>query len=135
MWVNNRKAGPTKRRGIVAPLVAFLLIGLLGAAAFALDGGFIQDDNRSVQAAADAAALAAATELANYGTAANAETSGQTTALANLQRDFGSGVQFTIQNNSLPVDDGSTNIIAINVPPLSGIALTSNSPEQARIRA
>src|SRR5262245_51396052 len=117
-----------QRRGSVTPLVAVLLVALIGAAAFVLDGGLVQDDFRNVQAAADAAAMSAAAEIANYGTPAGAEASGQATALANLQRDFGTAVTFTQQNNSLPVDDGQTNVIAVNVPPLSGYGPTAMEP-------
>lgn len=52
-----------KRRAAVAVLVAVCLIAILGVVAIALDGGLMLDNRRRVQAATDAAALAAATEL------------------------------------------------------------------------
>jgi hypothetical protein len=52
-----------RRRGIVTVLVAMALIGLVGVAAIAVDGGLLQDNRRRVQAATDAAALAAAQQL------------------------------------------------------------------------
>src|SRR4029079_5486167 len=54
-----------KRRGVVAVLVAVCLVALLSIAAIAIDGGVLLEDRRSVQAAADAAALAAANQLYN----------------------------------------------------------------------
>jgi|SRR6516225_5231411 len=52
-----------RRRGMVATLVCLVLVTLLGLTALAVDGGLMQDSKRRVQAAADAAALAAATKL------------------------------------------------------------------------
>jgi hypothetical protein len=51
------------RRGNVCLLVAFSLVFIIGAAAIAIDGGLLLDDLQKTQAAADASALAAATEL------------------------------------------------------------------------
>jgi hypothetical protein len=51
------------RRGVLTALVAVMLFILLGFTAIALEGGLMQDNRRRVQAAADAAALAAANEL------------------------------------------------------------------------
>src|SRR5262245_66516596 len=63
----NAGRGPL-RKGAVVVLVAVLLVVLVGMLALVLDGGLLQDDRRGAQAAADAAALAAATELfKNYG--------------------------------------------------------------------
>jgi hypothetical protein len=53
----------TQRRGIAAPAVALSLIVLLGVLALAVDGGQLMGDRRQAQAAADAAALAAASDL------------------------------------------------------------------------
>jgi Flp pilus assembly protein TadG len=52
-----------RRKGNVAVLTAVCLVGLLGVTALSLDGGLLLDKRRHVQAAADAAALAAASEL------------------------------------------------------------------------
>src|SRR5262249_15500247 len=52
-----------KRRGGVAPLVALLLVPLLGMAAFAVDMGYICLVKTDLQTAADAAALAGAEKL------------------------------------------------------------------------
>src|SRR6188472_4484966 len=52
-----------KRRGAVAVQVAISLLAIMGVVALALDGGLLRDNKRQVQSAADAAALAAATDL------------------------------------------------------------------------
>lgn len=63
----NRKAH--RRTGAVIVLVAVSLVVLLSIVALALDGGGLLDRRRSVQSTADAAAVAAATELfRNYPT-------------------------------------------------------------------
>lgn len=59
---------PKKRRGTVAVIVALSLVAVLSVVALALDGGILYEDRRDIQAAADAAALAAADDLFNnYG--------------------------------------------------------------------
>ena len=52
-----------KRLGAVVPLVAFSMTMLVGFVAVAVDGGLLLDKRQRVQAAADAAALAAASDL------------------------------------------------------------------------
>jgi Putative Flp pilus-assembly TadE/G-like len=51
------------RRGVVAPLVALCLIAMLGIVALVIDAGLMEDRKRHLQGAADAAALAAATDI------------------------------------------------------------------------
>jgi Flp pilus assembly protein TadG len=53
------------RRGALAPLTALLLIPLLGMMAFAVDMGYITHTQNELQSAADAAALAGASQLTN----------------------------------------------------------------------
>jgi Flp pilus assembly protein TadG len=81
-----------RRRGAVAAQVAIILTALLGVTAIALDGGLLLARQRQVQAAADAAALAAATALySNRGSITSGTpdpggagaTSGQNVATAN----------------------------------------------------
>jgi hypothetical protein len=92
----------------VASLVAVSLVGLLGVVAIALEGGLLFETRRHIQAAADAAALAAATDLyenylANKGADpdGNATKSAKTTAAANGY--------------------SSTNAtVTVNIPPKSG---------------
>ncbi len=52
-----------RHRGAIAVLAAFLLVVLLGMVAFAIDVGYIAYAKAELQRSADAAALAAATEL------------------------------------------------------------------------
>src|SRR5579864_4242346 len=55
---------PTRRsRGQVFPLVAIMMTGLIGMTAFVVDVGAWDRDSRSLQAAADASALAGAEDL------------------------------------------------------------------------
>ncbi|MBV8147469.1 MAG: hypothetical protein JO092_00090 [Candidatus Eremiobacteraeota bacterium] len=60
------------QRGQIVPLVAFLLVGLLGMSALAIDMGFYRYQQRLQQSATDAAAIAAASELAYSQSNANA---------------------------------------------------------------
>jgi hypothetical protein len=98
------------RRGSVTVLIGVSLTAMLAVLAMALDGGLTLEKRRSVQAATDAAAMAAAADLwdhywANSGLDPNgtAAASARTTAAAN---GF---------NN-----DGTTNTVTVNINPLSG---------------
>ena len=112
-----------KRRGVVAVLVAVCLVALLSIAAIAIDGGVLLEDRRSVQAAADAAALAAANQLYNdwatnkgidkYGKAAD---SAFLTASANGY------------NN-----DGLTSVVTVKIPPTSGSFVGNNGYAEVTI--
>lgn len=99
------------RPGNVAVIVAISLTVLLGFAALALDGGLIQHYRRSTQAAADAAALAAASDLfLNYPTNNGADVGGSGATKAKAAA-AANGF-----NN-----DGSTNVVTVNIPPTSGM--------------
>ena len=65
-WKNSR---PQEERGQVIVLVVVMLIVLLGFAALVIDVGYAYYAHRSLQASADAAALAGAQELPNIGAA------------------------------------------------------------------
>jgi Flp pilus assembly protein TadG len=106
--MNPRGIRRPERRGMVTVLLALFLIVCLGIVAIALDGGMMMEDQRTVQAATDAAALAAATDLfvnynVNQGTdpSGTAQKSALTTAAAN---------GFTSSNST----------ITVNIPPKSG---------------
>ena len=99
-----------KRRGTIAVLVAVSLIALMSIVAIALDGGLLLDDHRSVQSAADAAALAAADDLfTNFHINNGLDPSGTAKASA-LATAAANGY-----NN-----DGVTSIVTVNIPPTSG---------------
>lgn len=55
--------GRRRQRGQVFPLVAIMMTGLVGMTAFVVDVGSWDRDSRSLQAAADAAALAGAEDI------------------------------------------------------------------------
>src|SRR5258708_22196278 len=93
-----------RRPGNVAPLVALCLIPITGIAALVMDIGLLRDQRRQAVRAADAAALAGATDLftnysANGGKDVNgtAAKSARTTAAAN---GFPQGVTVTVWPNN-----------------------------------
>jgi hypothetical protein len=103
------------RRANIAVLLALSLTGILGTLAIALDGGLLQDNRRRVQGAADAAALAAATQLfSNYPAIV---------ASNYLTFDPGgkavSAALSSTSNNGFP-NDNTTSSVTVNVPPTSG---------------
>jgi hypothetical protein len=96
---------------VVLVLVALCLTAMLGIVAIAVDGGLLLDQRRRVQAAADAAALAAAIDL-------------YTNFLANGGRDpngtaKASGLSIAAANGFN--NDGSSSVVAMHIPPGSGI--------------
>jgi Flp pilus assembly protein TadG len=102
-----------RRWGTVAVLVSLCLIGMIGVIAIAVDGGVLLDDQHQLQAAADAAALAAATDLyVNYTTNQGADPNGkaaqsaQTTATAN---GFSNGTNGTTVTVHIPPTSGAFN--------------------------
>lgn len=139
------------RRGAVAPLAVLCLALLVGVAALAIDGGTLMESRRHVQAAADAAALAGASDLfANYIThqgidvGKTAQSNALTAASANgFSND---GVQSTVTVNTSPQTyQGGPNVgqtippgyievlIQYNAPPLfSGVFGAAASPIRAR---
>jgi hypothetical protein len=99
-----------RRRGIVAVIVALCLTVVLSIVAISIDGGMLLDNRRQVQAAADAAALAAADDLyINYPLNNGADAKGTAKASA-LTTAKANGFQ----------DDTSGNTVVVNIPPLSG---------------
>lgn len=102
-----------RRRGAVVILFAFLLVPILGMVAIALEGGLMRDSRRRTFSAADAAALAGATELFRY-----------YPKIVQLQVfDLGGAAASAALNaaaaNGYP-NDGTTNQVTVNVPPQSG---------------
>ncbi len=89
------------RRGQIIPLVALLLVPLLGAAALAVDVGYLRYQQRIAQTAADSAAIAGATELPYAGSSYVA--AARSDAAAN---------GFT--------NNGGTIVVTVNNPPASG---------------
>src|SRR5690348_14735372 len=93
-----------KRRGAVTSFAAFCLVGLLGFTAIAVDGGVLLDMRQRIQAAADVAALAAASDL-----------------FANYRTNHGTDPNNTARDAALAVANaqGFTSV-AVNIAPLSG---------------
>ena len=101
-----------ERRGATVVLVAVCLVAIVGVVALAIDGGVLLDKRRSVQAAADAAALAAATDLwDNFATNDGLDPNGTGKACALL----------TATANGFN-NDGVASAVTVNIPPASGIA-------------
>jgi hypothetical protein len=91
-------------------LVAVSLIAICGVVAIAVDGGMLLDNRRRVQAAADAAALAAADDLfSNFGANNGADPSGTANSSA-LSSAAANGFS----------NDGVTSVVTVNIPPASG---------------
>ncbi|MCO6437907.1 MAG: VWA domain-containing protein [Phycisphaerae bacterium] len=67
MSYRRHRADKKRRRGVVAVQVLVLLVVLLGCAALSVDVGLMYNAKADLQRAADAAALAAAEALADYG--------------------------------------------------------------------
>ena len=112
------------RRGSIAALAAVSMLAVLAVLSMVMDGGLLQDKRRSVQAAADAAAMAAASDLwekyaTNSGTdpGGTARTSALRTAAANGY------------NN-----DGVTNTVTVNIAPLAGNFVGVNGYAEVIIR-
>jgi hypothetical protein len=91
---------PLKQRSAsVAPLVALLLVPLLGMMAFCLDAGLLLDNRRRCQTAADLAALAGATDMfINYRQPSSADPT--TAAVNNVTSNGYSSSQLQVNLNS-----------------------------------
>jgi hypothetical protein len=101
---------PTARTGQVAIFVALSLVAIMGTLAVSLDGGAIMSERRHSQNAADAAALAGASDLYyNFWTYSGLDTPGtaKTAALA-----------AAAQNGY--ANDGTNSTVTVNIPPTSG---------------
>jgi uncharacterized membrane protein len=56
-------AARSRRRGVALVLVVVSLVSLMGVLAISLEGGLLLTERRNAQATADAAAMAAASDL------------------------------------------------------------------------
>jgi hypothetical protein len=96
----------TPRSGKILVLLVLSLSVIVGVVAIVLDGGRLQDERRSLQAAADAAALAAGADLyANYWTYQGLDTQGSAAAAA---------------SNSAAANGLPASAVTVNIPPASG---------------
>jgi len=114
----NHKAGKRRGAGTVTVLVAITLTGILGVVAIALDGGLMLDNRRRVQAAADAAALAAASDLfANYASNVGYDNA-TSTAESGVVSDSSGPAALSAKSTALANVPNAT--VTVNIPPLSG---------------
>jgi hypothetical protein len=97
----------------VAVLVAALLTTLLGIMAIAVDGGLLLDNHQRVQGAADAAVLAAATELFVHYPAV------ESTGVYDPNGAAAAAAVASASANGFP-NDGSHSTVTVNLPPKSG---------------
>jgi hypothetical protein len=110
-----RKSPRARRCGLIAVLIALVMTGLLGVVAITLDGGMMQDNRRRVQAAADAAALAAGGQLfANY----------PAVIISNYTITDPGGYAAAAAKASAAANgynnDGTNSTVTVNIPPKSG---------------
>jgi hypothetical protein len=103
MYLSPASLRNPRRRGSVSGFVALCLTLLVAIVAIALDGGMLLSERRHAQAVADAAALAAASDLYLGNSATTAQQSALTTAAANGY------------NN-----DGGTSVITPNLTDVNG---------------
>lgn len=103
------RTAKSRRRGLVAGLVAVCLFALVGVVAITIDGGTLMAMRRRVAMAADASALAAAVDLANNYTSSHGADPNGTAARSALTTATANG--FTSSNST----------ITVNIPPKSGL--------------
>jgi Putative Flp pilus-assembly TadE/G-like len=83
-WLRGRAPGRVASRGQVLVIFALGIVALLGAAGIAFDAGRFLMERRSLQNAADAAALAAANSLIRGGSTTDADTEARAVLATNL---------------------------------------------------
>ena len=98
------------RRGSALVVLAVSMVLIVGVMALVLDGGVLLAERRHAQSVADSAAYAAAGSLyKNYATDKGLDRTGSARTLA-LAIAAGNGY----------ANDGTTSIVTVNIPPLSG---------------
>src|SRR5258708_4253166 len=108
MRLRSSSLGWRSRRGGVSVWLILGLTAILGILALGMDGGRMQEERRRAQATADAAALAAATDLyANWWTY-HGKDHANSAQNAALRAASANGY----------LNDGTTSVVAVNIPPL-----------------
>jgi hypothetical protein len=103
--------GDQRRRGIIAVFVALCLIAITGIVAISIDGGLLYLELRNARMTADAAAMAAACDLyQNYPTNQGTDPKGTAATAAT-----------TVAASNGYTNDGTNSIVAVNIPPVSGV--------------
>jgi hypothetical protein len=123
MLIHTRAAPRRARRGSVTPFVAVCLIVLIGFLAIAVDGGLLLGNRRSAQSVADAAARAAASDLAanwsaNKGLDPNGTAKASALSVAAANGYSNDGTTSLITPNT--VDANGKPLHGIWMPPISG---------------
>jgi Putative Flp pilus-assembly TadE/G-like len=101
-----------RRHGFVAPLIAVLLVVIVGVGALAIDASLLMADRRKAQTAADAAALAAAIDLFQNWPAHQGIDPSPNYPAATSARDTAADNGFTDGSNGV--------VVTVNIPPTSG---------------
>ncbi|HEY2411696.1 MAG TPA: Tad domain-containing protein, partial [Pirellulaceae bacterium] len=100
----------SKRKGIIAALVAVCLVAVFMIAAIAVDGGRILDARRQAKAVTDSAARGAAVEMLDMISGDN--TSATISSIRATALRLASDCGFT--------NDGTNSIVTVNIPPATG---------------
>jgi Flp pilus assembly protein TadG len=115
--------GDTGRRGMVAVQVTLTLTALMGLLALLVDGGLLYSERRHAQATADAAALAAASDLFRYWyTNAGSDPNGTASASA-----------LSVASANGYTNDGTNSTVTVNIPPSSSSDAAHQKPGYAEV--
>jgi hypothetical protein len=105
-----RNTGLARRAGHIAIIAALSMVAIISTIAVSLDGGVIMSEHRHSQNAADAAALAGASDLYyNFWLYSGLDTPGTARSAA-----FAGAAQNGYTN------DGVNSVVTVNIPPTSG---------------
>lgn len=128
------------RAGAVVPMVALLLVALLGMVAFAVDIGYICVVQKELQNAADSASLAAATQLLDRGALMGSPNASAAVANArDVAQQFsslnkGGGVSLLLDRNSTNSPDGDIVCGRIEDPTVLNAPLDTSSTRFNSVR-
>lgn len=130
------------RRGAIVPLVAIMLVAILGLAALSVDAGNLFRERRNTQTAADAAADAAAIELLGKfssfrGVDGDGEARAAALSLAAAHGYSGSDVAINIppKSGAFARQRGYVEVVIKTHPPRFFSAIFSNSAQEVTSRA
>src|SRR6476659_8794256 len=113
--MKRRHAKTCDRRGFIAVLTALLLVMMLAMLAFAIDIGYLQVARTQLQQSADAAALAAATELVDDEALSTGSRDLSDEIVAARARAVTYGAANTVCSTAPVVDPNSSNSTSGNV--------------------